>query len=161
MVHHRWCKERRRKEANKKLSERLHEAKREKATKLTSETQISPHTEPVMFPSNTAHDWPLKLGDMFVEECRKNSQKDRPSYNSVMYDISMLMYLSSAKTYRIIRQVLTLPSISSLYRIYSQSLKDHRSHLTDLDMIAQSLSEVKSEMGLLKAIFPGTRKVAR
>ena len=155
LVHHRWCKERRRKEANKKLSERLHEAKREKATKLTSETQISPHTEPVMFPSNTAHDWPLKLGDMFVEECRKNSQKDRPSYNSVMYDISMLMYLSSAKSYRIIRQVLTLPSISSLYRIYSQSLKDHRSHLTDLDMIAQSLSEVKSEMGLLKAIFPG------
>lgn len=154
LVSNRWRKERDRKMANKMLSLSLHQAKREKMMKVSSSTQTSPLEDPSMYTLCTPQNYPLTMQDAFIQECILNSRKARPTYSSLMYDMAMLLYLSSAKTYKILRQVLTLPAVSSLYRSYSQQLQQHRSRLTTISGIQQSFDEVKREMQRIKELFP-------
>ena len=92
---------------------------------------------------------PVTLGAFVLQSCSQNALKLRPEYNKHVYDLAMLFYLTSAKSYRILRQVLTFPAISSLYRVYSERLRSLKSSLTEIHEVQVTATGIASTTKLL------------
>lgn len=65
-------------------------------------------------------------------------QKQR-RYNNEVYDLSMIFYLSSAKTYNLCREFLPLPAYQNLYAIYGKQIEDEKSNLVDMERIDSNI----------------------
>lgn len=87
---------------------------------------------------------PDRLTSAFVEQVVCNLQRKSPRYEDFFYQISTLLYLTSAKTYRIIRQIVKMPAISSIYRKYQTNLRTITQRLLDPDKIEETLAEIRS-----------------
>ena len=59
------------------------------------------------------------------------------------YKISALLSLSSSKTYRLIRQILWFPSISSLYRKYKEKLGSAAQKLICITRVSETIDSVR------------------
>ena len=93
-------------------------------------------------------------GLSFLFECLHNSTLKKPAYSDTCYKIAMLLHLSSAKTYRILKQLLKLPAISSLYRHFGSRLAEVRRELTSLEQIDKMVNHVKDEVAKLESQGP-------
>ena len=93
---------------------------------------------------------PLRFQDIVFQNLWRNIHKERPSYNKEIYDMSMLCYLTSAKAYRILTQLLPLPCIASLYRNYQDRLHDFTKRPTELSMIHETVSQIVDEITSLR-----------
>ena len=80
-----------------------------------------------------------------------NVHRERPTYTPDMLDIAMLIYLTSAKTYRLMKQILRWPSVSCLYEHYSGLILTTKTQITEMEMIMESLNEVKSSIDALRS----------
>lgn len=80
-----------------------------------------------------------------------NAHRERPRYTPIMFDIAMLIYLTSAKTYKLMTQILTWPSVSCLYQHYSESMIATKTQITDIEMINESLNQLKSSIDAIKS----------
>ena len=68
-------------------------------------------------------------------------------YSTFIYDISELLRATSKKTFRIMRQILPLPSESSLYLEYTSSLRTHKDELTDPKLLRTRIRKLILEEG--------------
>ena len=82
-------------------------------------------------------------GATIIRNSLFNLQREMPVYSDDMYKISMLIYLTSAKTYKILRQMLQWPSVSSLYRHYSAQISAIKDRLVNIEGITEGLSELR------------------
>ena len=96
---------------------------------------------------------PMSLEMFVLQSCYQNALKLRPEYNKTVYDLAMLLYLTSAKSYRILRQVLTFPAISGLYRVYSERLRSLRRSLTEINEVRLTAEKKAKEA---KSLMPPT-----
>ena len=91
------------------------------------------------------------LGIQFLDQCWDNMRRLRPCYTNNMYKMAMLMYFTSAKAYKILRQIVVLPAVSSLYRNFHTELQETRMILTDPGCINDSIAKIKSCYDKLRA----------
>ena len=84
-----------------------------------------------------------------------NIDREKPTYTPMMFDIAMCIYLTSAKTYKLMKQLLRWPSVSCLYNHYSESMNRVKSQLTDINQVVESLRQVKTNVDALRSA--GTR----
>ena len=101
--------------------------------------------------SYSSADLRATTGLSFLLECLRNLGFKKPTYSDTCYKIAMLLHLSSAKTYKILRQLLRLPAISSLYRHFGSRLSEIRVELTSLERIEQMVGAVKDEIAKLRS----------
>lgn len=155
-VSYRWEKAKARAAENRERSMRLHKAKEEKKAKkqdLGTQTQLPPYSGEM---ANSCGSWlvegPPSLTDTILQECAKNLTKERPSYSNLTYEVAMIFYLTSAKLYKLIRKVFVFPSVSSLYRAYSEQLRTNKERLTDLSKISLSLCQVREGVAALNPL---------
>ena len=92
----------------------------------------------------------LRLGNLFVSENLENFARKSPRYSDTYYDIAALIYLSSPKSYRIARQIVVLPSVSSIYREYAGKFHQTSEKILSLSQLEQSLSDVKEAIKQLE-----------
>lgn len=88
----------------------------------------------------------MKIIWNFLENCFSQQKK----YNSDIYDVYLLIYLSSAKTYNLCRQFLPLPSYQMLYLKYGELIKQEKKNIIDIDKIADVIHEYKTQNGFLE-----------
>lgn len=101
------------------------------------------------------HSWihahlPSKTASLIVNTLN-NADKGSPRYTSDIWDLSMCLYLSSAKTYQILRQIIQIPAVSSLYDHYSASISQAKQRLVDDSQIAESLRAVQQKIDTITA----------
>ena len=92
----------------------------------------------------------ITLGVHFLLECVRNLQMKAPRYDEKMYDISSILYLSSPKTYRLLRQMFCLPATSSLHRKYGQQTKKLKNELLNISNLQETLTSLKTEITNLR-----------
>lgn len=102
-------------------------------------------------PRSTSADLRMSLGREFLHQCTDCLPKIRPHYDKLLYDISMLIHLSSAKSYKVLKQILRLPSVSSLYRHYGMKMQEIKEKLVDLNYIIEQIDDVKQQIRELGA----------
>ena len=73
-----------------------------------------------------------------------------PRYTENIWKTSMCFYLTSPKCYRILRQFLTLPSVSSLYRQYDDNLTATKGRITDISSVGETISQICAEINSLR-----------
>ena len=66
-------------------------------------------------------------------------------YTDHMYEISELLRATSRKSFRILRQILPVPSESALFRRYGETIKANKDLLTREDMIEQHIEDMLSK----------------
>ena len=74
-----------------------------------------------------------------------------PFYNDDMMDLCMTVYLTSPKTYKVIRQMLQWPAISTLYRHYSDKIRAVKEKLTTVEGIKAGSEDVRKAVAELVA----------
>ena len=153
----RWEKAKQTKATQQTVGQIMRESKKARRIQETMYRSTSTQTESCVDVShelalavNQTQFGPPRFQDLVLENCCRNSHKERPSYNKEIYDMSMLCYLTSAKGYRILTQLLPLPSIASLYRNYQERLHEFTRRLTDLTMVHESVSEIVEEIRSLR-----------
>ena len=80
-----------------------------------------------------------------------NFGKLKPSYDDDMMDLCMIVYLTSPKAYKVIRQMLQWPAISTLYRHYSDKIRAVKEKLLTLEGIKEGLEDVRKAVAELVA----------
>ena len=85
-----------------------------------------------------------RLGTLLIEEAIRNMHRKSPRYSETFYHISALLYFSSAKTYRITRQLFWLPAISSIHRNYKDRLRDAAQRILNIEHVSETLESIKS-----------------
>ena len=71
---------------------------------------------------------------------------NRRRFDATTYDLAWVIYLTSPKTYNILRQLFPLPSKTNLYRQFGSSLATVKDQLTDILQMPKLISEYLSEM---------------
>ena len=79
----------------------------------------------------------------FIVDCVKNWMRGRPEYSQQVWELGWILYLTSANTYGLLRQVFILPSVSALYERFGQKLSSVKRKLTDLTYLKESLLQVR------------------
>ena len=137
------------------LRERHNEVVTKMIAKKTNETGQVMRKDAATEPRNSAslgfRSSDCALGTQFLDQCWDNMRRFRPCYTDNMYMIAMLMYLTSAKSYKILRQILVLPAVSSLYRHFDKNLEETRTILTDPGCINAVIDNVKACYDKLRA----------
>ena len=82
------------------------------------------------------------LGAIFIDEIIGNQLRKCPRYSDVFYEMSALLYLSSPKAYRVMRQIVVLPATASLYRVFHETFQRTTERLLDLHHVWQSIGDV-------------------
>ena len=82
-------------------------------------------------------------GRIFLDELIGNQSRKCPRYSDNFYDLSALLYLSSAKAYQIMRQMAILPATCSLYRVYQETFRRTTLKLLDFSRLGESIDEVR------------------
>lgn len=153
----RWEKDKTSRARREAVGKIMREAKKARRTQGSLYVATSTQTEPsvdvpheLLLAEHQRQLGPMRFRDVVLQNCWRNIDKERPSYNKEIYDMSMLCYLTSAKSYRILTQLLPLPSIASLYRTYQDRLHDFNKRLTDLTMVHESVSRIVEQIMSLR-----------
>lgn len=87
---------------------------------------------------NQDEGWKLKapkpVSTTFVWSLENSFTKKR-TYNEIVYDLSQIIYLSSPKTYNLMRQFIPLPSFQKLYFRFGDEISNEKVFLDDLQEI--------------------------
>ena len=156
LVARRWNAARAQRERNRQISAIMHETKSgvhllpNKKTAAVQATFTSNLECPNLHVCTDGSSSKVRLGIPFLLECFRNLQAKRPRYSTEFYDICMVLYLTSAKTYRLLRQVLQMPAISTLQRKYRQNLTSTRRSLLDTEKIGDVLTKVRAHVEALE-----------
>ena len=75
-----------------------------------------------------------------------NFGRQMPVYDDDMIQISMLVYLTSAKAYHVIREMLQWPSVATLYRHYSGKMSVIKDRLTNIEAIVEGLTQMQRDV---------------
>ena len=78
-----------------------------------------------------------------IDDCLRNAAQGKPTYSLKTWDTSMLLYLTSPKTYHVLRQVFTWPSTSSLYDHYGTRLQMIKTRVTNMSHLRETLLQVR------------------
>ena len=145
----RWDKHAAKVGANSEFSERMKICQRRLKMKdagiqcdMESSSNLVASWMEAHLPSNTA--------TLFIN-CVSNIGKGSPRYTREIWDIAMSIYLSSPKTYKILKQLIRIPSVSCLYEHYSESISLTKRRLIDDSNIRESLLPVQQLIETLKA----------
>ena len=92
----------------------------------------------------------LTLGGALILNSLNNLTRKVPAYDDVIYDLALLLYLSSNKTYKILRQVLHLPAVSSLHRKYRKQLDATKKQLINLHHVTKTVSKLQADISDLE-----------
>ena len=149
MIESRWAKEQSKREVRARVISQMNAARTSRfappsVKDVSTQTAITLHRNP------TVHESKTTLGLSLLTCCYENLSRLRPVYSDVVDKIAMLLFFTSAKTYNILRQVLTLPSVSTIYREFGAQLEDIRCRLTDLSNVEQSICALKDEVQKLR-----------
>ena len=87
-----------------------------------------------------------RLSRAFVDQALSNLKRRSPRYNQFSYQVAALLYLTSAKSYRLIRQIVRLPAISSIYDKYQTKLREITQRLLDLNKVDETLAEIQDSI---------------
>lgn len=87
----------------------------------------------------------LSLIWSFLENCFVIKR----SYNEETYDISQLVYLTSAKTYNLIREFLPLPSFQKLYLKFGKELICEKNNIEDITKLSDIIMKYKIDNHIL------------
>ena len=82
------------------------------------------------------------LACSILSDCLGNATRGRPCYSENVWNVAMLLSLTSAKTYHILRQIFTLPSVSGLYQRFGEQLSAVKAKITDLRFARDILLKV-------------------
>ena len=66
-------------------------------------------------------------------------------FSELMLDISQLLFSLSPRSYRVLRQIFVLPTVSTLYCHFGTQLQKTRTQLTSLDSIDDAIKAIKDE----------------
>ena len=82
-----------------------------------------------------------------LDECAKllDVPKNGRRYSQFAYDIGELLKATSRKTYRVLRQLLPLPSEVSLLSSYGELVKSTKAELTDTALLKQRIKRILSK----------------
>ena len=93
---------------------------------------------------------PKSLSMIILWTLMENCFTQLRRYNEETYDISMLTYLSSAKTYNMLRNLFPLPAFQNLYEKYGDQIRIEKKYLTDINELENVINKYKIENGLTK-----------
>ena len=117
---------------------------------ILGSTSLDPSTVSIKSPRFGETDTQITIGGTLLAHCWANLWRQVPQYSSEVYDVPLLLYLSSAKTYRILRQILCLPAVSTIHKKYRQTFKVIRKQLLELSYIHVGVSDVLAEIKKLR-----------
>ena len=106
---------------NQIISMELVIKKFEKNIKSTSDFNSKVDNKQIIYSENI-HNWFIK-NCIQNQECPKNHRK----YSKKMYNFCYSLYVTSPKAYKLLKQVIPLPSKSTLYLKFSNSIKEIKS----------------------------------
>ena len=149
-VSFRWEQKKIRDAENRALSAYLHQAKQEKRSKVSVETQTVMTMKTYQSTDRALQHGPLMLRDFIIQECEQNARRERPCYTELTYDVAMIFYLTSAKLYKLIRHVFPFPGLTSLYDMYGNALHAQKERLTNLGGIRQTLALIEGPLAALR-----------
>ena len=103
--------------------------------------------------SNRNHDdsdvcFSKQISLTFLWTALLNCFKKKRQYNELVYDISMIQYLTSPKAFNLLRQVIPLPAFQNLYLKYGQNIQQEKKNLVDLNEIDTNVKNYIVENGL-------------
>lgn len=84
-----------------------------------------------------------------MENCFSNKRR----YNDIVWDISQLFYISSAKTYNLLRNFLPFPSYQKLYERYGDDIKSEKQNLIELSLVDDTIKTYKQENNINDDLF--------
>lgn len=97
---------------------------------VSTQTEISSFSPQLQ--KNTLNSlFQIKLSISLIWEMLEKCFKSQRRYSNQLYDISMLLYLSSAKTYAVIRQFFPIPAVKNLYAVYGDMISSEKRNLLD------------------------------
>ena len=138
----RWDKAYGRLEAQQDFVRRMKEAKTKKRSRKDVSVQFDKMLSWESFTLDVLRD-SSPLMRCFIVDCVKNSMRSRPEYSKQVWELGWILYLTSAKTYALLRQVFILPSVSGLYDRFGQKLSSVKEKITDLSCVKESLRQVQ------------------
>ena len=95
--------------------------------------------------SNLSHSKPEMLSILW--EMLGNCFKQQRRYDDTTFDISMLLYLTSAKNYILLRQIFPLPAITNLYQRFGENIKSEKGNLTQIEKLESIIKTYVEEYG--------------
>ena len=100
--------------------------------------------------AGTGSPWPIAKEEIFgklVSEMQELAQvpKRGRRFSELMLDISQLLFSLSPRSYRVLRQIFVLPTVSTLYCHFGTQLQKTRTQLTSLDSIDDAIKAIKDE----------------
>lgn len=88
----------------------------------------------------------VRLRTSFLLECWHNLETKKPSYSTEFYDIAMILYLTSAKAYRLLRQIVQMPAISTLNRKYREKMRSVRKSILETASIEDTIAKIRARV---------------
>ena len=149
----RWKKREMQENAKREFAQRMQQwrtAKQIRNGRADAAVQCSMASAPELLHSWMSAHLPANTASLIVN-CVNNADKGSPRYTSEIWDIAMCLYLSSAKTYQLLRQVLQMPAVSTLYEHYSASINYEKQRLMDDSQIIESLRQVRKQIDAMHA----------
>ena len=152
-VQKRWEKDRAKQAAKHDFVSRMRDSRRkfrvetcdrvnvETQCEITNEVEVICGTIDRWFAPNTAE----MLKNSFL-----NLWRTTPRYTENVWKTSMCLYLTSPKCYKILRQIFTLPAVSSLYRQYTDNLRTTKGRITEISSIGETISQICAEIESLR-----------
>ena len=146
----RWEAQRKRNEQGAQRSAAMLQAKYGKP-KVTVGTQTKLCWVNQIVEADQAGDLRSCLANVFLERVLDNATKKSPRYNDEFYELAALLYLTSRKAYRVLRQVLVLPAPSSLYNKYQSKFHETAARLLDLSQAYETLDKMRERIANMRA----------
>ena len=149
----RWKKREMQENAKREFAQRMQQwrtAKQIRNGRADAAVQCSMASAPELLRSWMSAHLPANTASLIVN-CVNNADKGSPRYTSEIWDIAMCLYLSSAKTYQLMRQILQMPAVSTLYEHYSALINHEKQRLMDDSQIAESLRQVCKQIDAMHA----------
>ena len=149
----RWKKREMQENANREFAQRMQQCKaliQRGYGRADAAVQCSTASAPELLHSWISAHLPPNTASLIIN-CVMNAEKLSPRYTSEIWDIAMCLYLSSAKTYQLLRQVLQMPAVSTLYEHYSASINYEKQRLMDDSQIIESLRQVRKQIDAMHA----------
>ena len=149
LASHRWVRHQERSEQRRRVAAQMNAGKTKGHTLASSMKDVGTDARiPVRFNQSHARS---HLAPEFLDQCWENMARGRQSYSEKTYEISMLLYLTSPKTYRIIGQILTLPVFVSLYRNFGDRITEEKTRLTDIKSVDSTMLAIRGQLDALIA----------
>ena len=148
LANHRWARHQERSDQRRRVVAQMNAGKMKGENLVCSGRDVGVDARsPVRFNQSQVKS---HLTPEFLDQCWENIGRGRPSYSEKTYEIAMLLYLTSPKTYRILGQILTLPSFVSLYRKFGERITEAKTNLTEMKNIDNAVLMIRKEVDTLQ-----------